>query len=1102
MEFFMSSEVRIMGDDCREHIERIRDDFQASQRVKDSLNNSIQALARDLYSKDTHFIFELIQNAEDNSYQKVEPSLSFRLSKTDPTGMQGSHGALIIHNNEIGFSSDNVEAICAVGKTTKSKLQGYIGEKGIGFKSVFRVTSIPHIFSNGYSFCLPEREEETGLGYIVPRWITEPPSKLSRSQTTIILPLDKSGFGYAKIEEMLHDIEPESILFLSKLREIKIETDTGDTLTILKDDSKMPLVQILVEGERQGEVFSAVDEFLLSAQSFDKPEEITQEKREGIDDREVSIAFPVNQNNEAMGKLFAYLPVRSDTGLPFLINADFMLPSSREDIQDVPWNRWLMKCVSDLVAKALRLLKERSLLTVDFLEMLAGRLNQIAEDKESIFYPIVVAVCEALMVEDLIPSSDGTFVSAQNAKIARSTDLRDLLTANQLRSLFKTTQLVKWVSADITQDKTPELRRYLMEQLGIEEVRPEKFGDLLTDQFLENQPEKWIINFYSFLGADRTELWKKPDAALRKRKIIRLENNSHVVPFKSDGTPNAYLPSTGATNFPTIKKSILADENASDFLKKLGMIEPDLFAEIIEFILPKYAEGTVIVDHATNIDDLKKIKRLLEGPFQGGSSSSLAKVKILLGKLGLQGFEDHFADAEPGKIIPLLFKAVLPSVRILKASNGLKSEYKAPRDMYKRNLLLAQYFKNNFEAWFITDDYPDELLSMLRELGVNDSPRVTKRSADNNGFIIISNSHGYHRRGLKGFDPDIKIDGIEKAIANQSSEISAFIWNKIALEHWPCIQGIVEKSSRQTYENSREEKQISRFGRSLIDTAWLPDPKGGFSKPHRLSLIDLPREYEKDTPRAKSLSLAIGMKQPEREQALEIVTGGDLDLKKLIDYYQSASDDERRKMLKAIPVEIAPEPAPSFKNGLKNLGRPQRGRIGPTDRDESVVSDPERYQNKLNERIEEGVGEHQSTSRKITFSPVRNQPSNAEARRFLYEQYNGCCQITGTTFPKASKKADGKAENYFEACTLLSYGNADYLNDAGNMLCLSADTMAKFKYASREFLENLEDVVEKFKANGKSSEPVSVRILLAGEECSIKWSQRHFMRLVALYEKA
>ena len=93
-------------------------------------------------------------------------------------------------------------------------------------------------------------------------------------------------------------------------------------------------------------------------------------------------------------------------------------------------------------------------------------------------------------------------------------------------------------------------------------------------------------------------------------------------------------------------------------------------------------------------------------------------------------------------------------------------------------------------------------------------------------------------------------------------------------------------------------------------------------------------------------------------------------------------------------------------------------------------------------------------------------------------------------------------ENYFEACSLLSYANADYLNDAGNMLCVSADTMAKFKYAGRTFLESLEDAIETFKANGESAESISVKIRLAGEECFIKWSQRHFMRLVALYEKA
>ena len=111
---------------------------------------------------------------------------------------------------------------------------------------------------------------------------------------------------------------------------------------------------------------------------------------------------------------------------------------------------------------------------------------------------------------------------------------------------------------------------------------------------------------------------------------------------------------------------------------------------------------------------------------------------------------------------------------------------------------------------------------------------------------------------------------------------------------------------------------------------------------------------------------------------------------------------------------------------------------------------------------------------------MRDNPSNAEARSFLYEQYRGYCQVTETTFPKANRNGDGVAENYFEACSLLSYANADYLNNAGNMLCVSADTMAKFKYASVEFLESIEDVIETFKANDEQAESVSVKISTFG----------------------
>jgi hypothetical protein len=72
-----------------------------------------------------------VQNADDNIYpQSVEPTLVFILQETGIT----------VLNNELGFTAQNIKALCDVGNSTKKGSNaGYIGNKGIGFKSVFRV---------------------------------------------------------------------------------------------------------------------------------------------------------------------------------------------------------------------------------------------------------------------------------------------------------------------------------------------------------------------------------------------------------------------------------------------------------------------------------------------------------------------------------------------------------------------------------------------------------------------------------------------------------------------------------------------------------------------------------------------------------------------------------------------------------------------------------------------------------------------------------------------------------------------------------------------------------------------------------------------------
>ena len=614
-----------MSSDQFEHIQKIQNEFHEVskvERVRDSLNNAIQLLAEGLYSKRPHFIFELIQNAEDNKYENrdsYQPYISFQLTKTDPTCTVGSDGALIIKNNEIGFNHDNVSAICAMGKTTKKKEQGYIGEKGIGFKSVFRVTDNPYILSNGYHFRLPESDEETGFGYIVPQWIDTPLEGLDLSETYIILPLTKRGFGYEDIEKMLQDIDPEVILFLSTLQEIQIKTDTGDDFTILKDDSAMPEVQIVAEGKKQGLAFSNSGGFLVCTGSFGKPADIHHEKRAGIENRDVTIGFPLDENSTAVRKIFAYLPVKT-TDFPFLINADFILTSSREDIQDVPWNCcWLMECVADLIAKGLLpLLKERKLLNVDFLEALASKLNKLAEDGNDMFYPIFSRLCETFMNEELLPANDGAFVSAQNAVLTRSTAVRNLLTHEQLRMLFLPSDVesdseLKWISAEVTLDRTPSLRSYLMNSLGIDEVTPTMFASKLSLDFLLVRTDDWFVKFYKFLSGQPT-LWNSEVSILRTKPILtkpilRLENGTHVNPPENKSSSYFYLSLDSETDssLPIVKSSISQDKGALKFLKELGIPEWDIVAEVIERILPKYRDNSSTISRAEYNLDFSKI---------------------------------------------------------------------------------------------------------------------------------------------------------------------------------------------------------------------------------------------------------------------------------------------------------------------------------------------------------------------------------------------------------------------------------------------------------------------------------------------------------------
>ncbi|KAG5528304.1 hypothetical protein RHGRI_029095 [Rhododendron griersonianum] len=106
---------------ARQHIEEIRSrKFSIGQKslnpLTQDLHNAVTSLSKELYTKDVHFLMELIQNAEDNEYLAgVEPTLELVLTRSDITGL-GASATLLVFNNEVGFSKENIDSLCSIGR--------------------------------------------------------------------------------------------------------------------------------------------------------------------------------------------------------------------------------------------------------------------------------------------------------------------------------------------------------------------------------------------------------------------------------------------------------------------------------------------------------------------------------------------------------------------------------------------------------------------------------------------------------------------------------------------------------------------------------------------------------------------------------------------------------------------------------------------------------------------------------------------------------------------------------------------------------------------------------------------------------------------------
>jgi hypothetical protein len=1000
-----------------------------------------------LYSDRTHFIFELLQNAEDAQASRV----SFELFAD----------RLEVRHDGRPFNEKDVRGICGVAEGTKEWDFNQIGKFGIGFKSVYAYTSNPEIHSGEEHFLIE--------AYVRPRSVEEKP--LDSSFTTLfIFPFDRHDVpreqAFTEIKNRFKRFDEIALLFLRKIAQLRLIIARGtDRETEFLFSRETEFDQGIKTVNLRGtdcKSKQAVTSWLV----FEKPVQAPLGQ-----DVKVELAFRTGKdpkNNlpriiKSTGfPLFAYFPTEKPTYFGFVINGPYRTTPARDNIpENDTWNKQLIEETSTLLIETLSTLKDHNLLTVEVLQCLPIKTIYFRD----FFSVMFVKLKSALLNEKLLPSDEGNFIAGKDAVLARASELRELLPSEVLTNLLGASSAKHWVSGEITADKpdTADLWVYLKEDLKIRLIAGERFAELITTDFLKSQSDSWMEHFYEFLFF-RSSLWRSPWSPLRKKEFIRVQDGGHVRPFDDAGKPNAYLPvPDGNSTVRTVMRCFERGESCLHFFKTLGLTEPDLKWEISELILPKYHQPDLPISPSENIRDLKRI--------------SLA--------LGPQ--PNHFGRTSFAIDTEKPFRQIVETTPIFFAQNLLTGSTKYKRakdnlfitpDYFERKSItkkqtsnLEMFFQNCGDAWLLDERYSDshELANLVNKLLIKSKPTVQQRDhpADPK-FKYCRGAKDYYLFGLREF-----------LQLTPTTEKSLFLWNLLKEEYRSnqdlLIGELLLSNNASLPSRSTTVKNVHTSIHELLTThTWLPSNKGGFFKPYEICLSDLPMEFFPETRESRKLAEDLYFKPDLERQYFDQMPAQQ---KKLFELVKCLPDNLHSRVESLIEEEIRKTAFPNSSDRFP----------------EKITVNPERRSTKVAEMIEDATQkEYVSTQRSVRISNCETRVSAKDRLRNDYtnSEDETVCQICEKVMP--FKLQDGNY--YFEAVECIPEQTKELEQ---NYLALCPVCAAKYRYVKQKDSETITKEILDIDIGDLSPR---VPIKLAGSDCSIRFVHKHLIDLRAALE--
>ena len=999
-------------------------------------------LAEKLYGDRSHFIYELLQNAEDALALRRQQEPKGKFSGAVTFELHKSY-LKVSHYGKL-FDYEDVRGISDVLRGTKSERLDQIGTFGIGFKSVYAFTRSPEVHSGDEHFVIKH--------FIRPNSVAGRPV-ITPDQTLFYFPFDHPDFQTEEAFNLIHNrlrtLGPRSLLFLKHVEEISWSVDgEGDGFyfrEVERSNHGGSFVQIVGEGlnqiESEEQWFVLKRLVQLPNRDANIPVKIAYNLQQ--DDNK-----PTNWHIQPLSQspLTAYFPTARETNLKFLVHGPFAPTPARDNIdKNSPWNKLLLLEIASLIADSLKVCRNEGFLTPRFLKCLPIDEDDFPEETD--FRPIYDSVREAFRNQALIPAIDETHRTSNSIVLGRSQELRQLLPEAILHELLDGEKSsITWVDPSISEARLPKVWTYLRDECDVLVLDGESFARRLTEQFFAKRDDDWFINFYAYLGGQEA-LWRestswRPEGQIRNKQFLRCEDGQNRSPFDSVGDLQVFLPVNSDGDYPVVKRLIYADEKAQEFLDRLGLVPPDLCTQVLVDILPKYSDDCSIEDedHGEHLSIIKAAFSLNESPRYAEMIRALKKAPWSLGK---NASDESLFYCEPSSLF-----LPLPE--------------------------LEEFFSGNENVWFLEERNDID----WQHIGVHKIPVIHCRglNAKNYGCIRIFSFHGLHMRGLQGFDPDTMIDGLEHALQSPSLHKSLYLWNELLPPLVSQFHGRYQTATHQNYDNAYTYETDSALCKMLKQHIWVPLKGGGFQNPEKCSVADLHSELKRNDGLIDSLGVKPDPYEVEQERlktqnAFVSLAGFDPEIAAyLIEHKNEITKDLLDKVLKE--QNLAKESQPEF---------PQRPVRSPERREEQLLGQMDDASKKDYKKRNRSVPTTNTTVNQVLW--LRNQYTN-EANQMV-------CQICKKEMP--FKKRDG--EHYFESVEALSRDHFTMEHEA-QFLALCPVCAAMYN----EFIKRDDEAMVNMKNELMNSEGLDVRLRLGELDTSIRFVETHYHDIKTIIE--